>query len=476
MINIICEISKYLILVFMALYTIKCFSYFTAKDTKSRNKNLNKQIAYILLIHFFCYMVLFLRQKEMRILYLYLAQLVVTICYILIFHRAYKKASRLITNNMSFLLLIGYTMLTRLDFSLALRQFVLATAALFITSFIPYILGKMKNLKDWNVAYGIVGLVLLITVFIPGIGKEVYGSRNWIKLGSISLQPMEFVKILFIFFVASGLVKAKTLKDIIVNAAIAVAFMLVLVLEKDLGAMVLFYICYVMMVYLATSRPVFLIGGVGLGVAAAMLGYVLFRDTLFRHVMVRVAAWQDPWANQNSGGYQVCQSLFAIGTGGFVGSGLGKGMPYLIPVAESDFIFSAICEELGVLFGLALILIFVSTFIAITNIAMKCKRPFFKYVAFGIAVCLIFQVLLNIGGVTKFIPSTGVTLPLVSYGVSSVFSTLIMFAIVQYTYILVNKEAEKIEKEKARIRAGHAGNERVLPQGEREGREKPNKK
>jgi peptidoglycan glycosyltransferase len=151
-------------------------------------------------------------------------------------------------------------------------------------------------------------------------------------------------------------------------------------------------------------------------------------------------------------------------------------MPYLIPVAESDFIFSAICEELGVLFGLALILIFVSTFIAITNIAMKCKRPFFKYVAFGIAVCLIFQVLLNIGGVTKFIPSTGVTLPLVSYGVSSVFSTLIMFAIVQYTYILVNKEAEKIEKEKARIRAGHAGNERVLPQGEREGREKPNKK
>jgi peptidoglycan glycosyltransferase len=107
---------------------------------------------------------------------------------------------------------------------------------------------------------------------------------------------------------------------------------------------------------------------------------------------------------------------------------------------------------------------------------MKCKRPFFKYVAFGIAVCLIFQVLLNIGGVTKFIPSTGVTLPLVSYGVSSVFSTLIMFAIVQYTYILVNKEAEKIEKEKARIRAGYAGNERVLPQGEREGREKPNKK
>lgn len=476
MVNIICEISKYLILIFMTLYTIKCFSYFTAEDQKSRNRNLNKQIVYIFLIHFFCYMILFLRQQEMKILYFYVAQITVAILYILIFHSVYKNASRLLTNNISFLLLIGYTILTRLNFSLAMKQFILATAALFITSFIPYIMGKLKNMKNWSVFYGITGLVFLVTVFIPGVGISKYGSRNWIKIGGLSLQPMEFVKILFILFVASGLVKAKTLKDIIVNAAIAVAFMLVLVLEKDLGAMVLFYICYVMMVYLATSRIIFLIGGVGLGIGAVFLGYLLFKDTLFAHVMVRVAAWINPWAHQDTGGYQVCESLFAIGTGGFVGSGLGKGMPYIIPVAESDFIFSAICEELGVLFGLALILIYVSSFIAMTNIAMKCKRPFYKYVTFGIAVCYIFQVLLNIGGVTKFIPSTGVTLPLVSYGVSSVFSTLILFAMVQYTYILVSKEAEKVEKEKERIRAEFAGTERVLPQREREGREKQNKK
>ena len=126
-------------------------------------------------------------------------------------------------------------------------------------------------------------------------------------------------------------------------------------------------------------------------------------------------------------------------------------MPYLIPVAESDFIFSAICEEMGVAFGLELILIYVSSFIAMANVAMKCKDPFYKYVTFGISVTYIMQVFLNIGGATKFIPSTGVTLPLVSYGVSSVFSTLIMFAIVQYTYTLVSKEVDDFEDEKYRI-------------------------
>ena len=457
MINIICELSKYFVLIFMALYTIKCFSYFTAKDKKSRDKNLNKQIVYIFLIHFFCYMIMFLRLQQMRILIFYAAQIFVAILYILIFHSIYKDASRLITNNISFLLLVGYIMLTRIDFSLAVKQFAFATAGLIVTSFIPAILLKIKNLKNWSVFYGIAGLALLITVFIPRLGISRYGSRNWIQIGSFTMQPMEFVKILFIFFVAAGLVKAVTLKDIIVNAAIALAFMLVLVLERDLGAMVLFYICYVMMVYLATSRIIFFIGGVGLGAGAIVLGYALFKDTLFSHVMVRVNAWMNPFQYQDSGGYQITQSLFAIGTGGFTGSGLTEGMPYLIPVDESDFIFSAICEELGVIFGLALILIFVSSFIAMTNIAMKCKKPFNKYVTFGIAVCYIFQVLLNIGGVTKFIPSTGVTLPLVSYGVSSVLSTLIMFSVVQYTYIIVNKEADKVEKEKARIRAEVAG-------------------
>ena len=461
MTNLICTASKYMVMVFMALYTIKCFSYFTAKNQKRRKWNLNLQVFYIFAIHFLCHVMLFFNTDDKLILAYYPIQILIAILYITIFHAVYPKASRLLINNITFLMLIGYTMLTRLDQKLAVRQFILATVCLFISSFIPAIMGKMKNMRNWTVLYGIAGIMVLLTVFVPGIGVSIYGARNWISIGSISLQPMEFVKIIFVLFVASGLVKASTLKDVTINAIIAAAFMAVLAVEKDFGAIAIFYLAYICMVYLATSRPIFLIGGIVLVVGAVVLGYILFKDSLFYHISVRVEAWKDPFAFRDGGGYQLSESLFAIGTGGFTGLGLGKGMPYYIPVAESDFIFSAICEELGLVFGLCLILVYVSGFIAMSNIAMKCKSPFYKYMTFGFAISYIVQVFLNIGGVTKFIPSTGVTLPLVSYGISSVFSTLIMFSMVQFVYILVGKEGEALEEEERALRAAAEANARL---------------
>ena len=450
--NIINIISKYLVLVFMALYTIKCFTYFTAKNHEKRESNLKKQIFYIFVIHFLCHVCLILYTEELKIGIYYLIEIAIAIIYIVTYRKMYKDSSKLLTNNVVFLMLIGYTMLLRLSPTLAVRQFILATVALVLTLFVPMLMGKLKEMKNWSYFYAIAGIIFLAMVFVPGIGVEKFGSRNWIYIAGIGIQPMEFVKILFILFVASGLVKASTYKDLFVNAAISVLFMLILVLEKDFGAVMLFYIAYFMMVYLATSKFRYVLLGLGLAVMACLVGYVLFKNNLFAHVMVRVDAWRDPFKNQQTGGYQVCESLFAIGTGGFIGTGLGNGMPNLIPVAESDFIFSAICEELGAIFGLALILIYISSFIAMSNIAMKCKNPFYKYMTFGIAIVYIFQVLLNIGGATKFIPSTGVTLPLISYGVSSVFSTLLMFSMVQYTYIFVSREASKVEQEKNKLK------------------------
>ena len=452
MVRVFSVITKYLILICMALYTFKCYSYFTAKNKEKRSSNLNKQLFYVFFIHFLCYFKLIIWSKDVKVMLLYIAEVAVSVIYMAVFHSIYKKASRLISNNVIFLLNIGYIMLTRLDMKLALRQFIMGTIALFITSFIPAIMKAMPKMKKWNVLYGIVGIFFLLTVFIPGLGMSAYGSRNWIHLGSFTLQPMEFVKILFILFVASSLVKASTLADIIVNAVISVIFMLILIAQKDFGAMIIFYICYISMVYLATSRPIFFFGGVFGAAAVIFLGYLLLKDTsFFSHIMVRVDAWKDPFADIYGGGYQLTESLFAIGTGGFVGMGLGEGLPGYIPVAESDFIFSAICEELGTLFGLALILIYLSSFIAMCNVAMKIRSPFHKYMSFGIAVCFIIQVLLNIGGVTRFIPSTGVTMPLISHGISSVFSTLIMFAMIQYTYLLASDEAENVEKEIERL-------------------------
>ncbi len=452
MINIVCEISKFLTILFMVLYTVKCFSIMASNDEEEKKRKLNIQIVYVFIIHFLSYLIMYLRLNSVKILVFYGIQIFVAIFYMLVFHSVYKESSRLLTNNTAFMLLIGYTMLTRLDMGLAVKQFIFATVGLIITAFIPYILVKWKKIKDLGVFYGVIGIILLLTVFIPGLGFENYGSRNWIRIGSITLQPMEFVKILFVFFVASMLVKANTIKDLFVNAVISAGFMLVLVLEKDLGAAIIFYITYVFMVYLATSRPIFLIGGVGLGVGAVALAGFLFKDTLFAHVMTRVQAWQDPFAFIDTGGYQVSQSLFALGTGGYLGSGLTKGKAHTIPVSNSDFIFSAICEEMGVLFGLALILVILSIFISFINISLKCRNPFYKYSAFGFATIFIFQSLLNLGGVTKFIPSTGVTLPLISYGVSSVLSTLIIFAIIQGICVISNREAIKNERQKERAK------------------------
>lgn len=454
MINIICEISKYLVILFMVLYTVKCFSILAAKDPKEKKKKLNNQIIYVFIIHFLNYLILYLRMEENRIIIFYATQIAVAITYMIVFHSIYKESSRLLTNNIAFIMLIGYTILTRLDFSLAIKQFAIASVALLITSIIPALIVKWKNLKEYGTFYGVAGIIFLLTVFLPVIGKSVYGSRNWIAIGPLSLQPMEFVKILFVFFVASMLVKANSFKDIVVNAIISAMFMGVLVIEKDLGAAVIFYLTYVVMVYLATSRPIFLVGGISAGIGAVALGYILFKDSLFRHVMVRVEAWKDPFTYINTGGYQVSQSLFALGTGGYTGSGLCTGKANTIPVSESDFIFSAICEEMGVLFGLALILVLISIFLSFINIAMKCKKPFYKYITFGFANIFIIQSFLNLGGVTKFIPSTGVTLPLISYGVSSVLSTLIIFSIIQGICIITNKEAIKYEKERNRIIGG----------------------
>ena len=453
MLNVICIISKYLVLLFMVLYTIICFTYLTAKDRKKRTKNLNKQIFYIFMIHFLCHVMLMINIKDIKVLVYYLIEIFIAVMYIAAFRLMYKNSSRLLTNNTAFLLLIGYIILTRLDFDLAVKQFIFATVGMVITSFIPFIMNKWRNLRKYGVFYGVIGLLFLITVWVPGLGKEVYGSRNWISIHGFTLQPMEFVKIIFVMFVASMLVKANTFGDLFLNAIISASYMGVLVLEKDLGAAVIFYVTYVFMVYLATSRPIFLIGGLGLGVLAVVGGYTLFKDSLFRHVMVRVEAWKNPFAHIDTSGYQVSQSLFAMGTGGYVGSGLGSGKADTIPVSESDFIFSAICEELGVIFGLALILVIISIFISFVNISMKSRKAFYKYIAFGYASIYMLQSFLNIGGVTKFIPSTGVTLPLVSYGVSSVLSTLIVFSIIQGVCVISNKEAAKNEKEKERIRA-----------------------
>ena len=425
----------------MACYTFSCFSIFTKEYVEDEKRVLIMQNIVMFLMHFLAYMVMYLKMNEPKLMFFYAAQVVYFLAVILLYSLIYPTVSKLIVNNMCMLISIGLIMITRLNYGSAVKQFIFAVLGSVFGLVVPVIIRKMKSLIDWTYIYAGVGLgaLTLVAVFAATSG----GAKLGFEIAGIGIQPSEFVKILFVFFVASSLKKSTEFKNVVVTTALAAAHVLILVLSTDLGAALIMFVVYLVMLYVATQQPLYAMAGVGAGSFAAVIGY-----KLFAHIKVRVAAWKDPFATYSDGGYQVAQSLFAIGTGSWFGMGLCQGSPDLIPVAETDFIFSAIAEELGVIFALCLILVCVSCYVMFLNIAMEIRNRFYKLIALGLGTCYIFQVFLTIGGVTKFIPSTGVTLPLVSYGGSSMLSTMIMFGIIQGLYIIREDEEEEIIEKK----------------------------
>lgn len=435
MVNVIIELSRYLLIILLAMYTFWGYTVFQKKEEKKKRKIFFRQRILILLIQFVAYMDLYLATQKERILPFYIAQLVFTAAVIIVYQLAYKTLSRLVLNHMLLLMSIGFVMLVRLNFSEGIRQFIFTAVSMGICVVVPFIIDKFSYLSRFGYLYAVAGLVLLAAAAV--FGKEIYGAKNWINIAGIPLQPSEFVKILFVLFAASLLSRSTEFKQVVLVSITAGLHVILLVLEKDLGAALIFFITYLFMLYTATSQPLYLGAGFLCGGGAAFVAY-----RLFAHVRVRVLAWSDPWSNIDDKGYQICQSLFAIGTGGFFGMGLGKGLPESIPVVESDFIFSAIAEEFGGIFSIFILLIYVSCFMMFINIAMRMQNMFYKLTATGFSILFIFQVFLSVGGVTKFIPSTGVTLPLLSQGGSSVVSTVLIFSIIQGLYVRNQEEIE----------------------------------
>lgn len=436
--SILVETSKYVIIILFAVYTWHCFTVFMGKNAERKDAIYRRQNKMMYAIHFICSLVLFLNSLDIKMFFLYIAQLAFLIFVNKAYIYVYKNASKLVLNNMLMLLMIGFVMIGRLNQDYAVRQIIFAAAICLVGLFIPLIIERFQHFDRFGSAYAVIGILMLALVFV--IGKSVYGARNWIIIGGFAMQPSEFVKIIYVFFVAALLAQSTKLQDVVKVGAVAGIHVLILVAEKDLGAALIYYITFLAILYVASRQPLYLAAGVGAGAVAAVVAY-----HLFTHVQTRVIAWKDPWGTIDKAGYQIAQSLFAIGTGGWFGMGLGEGLPGKIPVAESDFIFSAISEEFGAFFAICLILVEVSCFILFVNIALKMTRRFYKLTALGLAIEYIFQVFLTIGGVTKFIPSTGVTLPLVSYGGSSVISTVILFCIIQGMYVLNCQEEEQLE-------------------------------
>ena len=438
----IVEIARYVIILLFALYTFYSFRAFAGKNKEKQNRIFAAQRTLTLLLHATMSAILIMENKEIIYVALWAIEFAFYLVFIKIYQACYKGLSKLVLNNMMMCMMVGFVILGRLSSSYAIHQIVLATVAMVFCIFVPLIIEKLRILERMGWQFALLGILFLVLVFVIGIEK--YVSRNWISIGGIAIQPSEFVKILYVFFMASLLSRTAKFKHIVVITAVAAVHVIILVAEKDLGAALIYFVTYIFVLYVATTKVVYLGAGLAGGTVASVIAY-----HLFSHVQTRVQAWRDPWSEINGGGYQVAQSLFAIGTGGFIGMGLGKGLPGSVPVVESDFVFSAISEELGGVFAICLILVYLSSYIMFVNIAMKMKKQFYKLTAFGLSVEFIFQVFLCVGGVTKFIPSTGVTLPLISYGGSSIMTTIIIFSIIQGMYVLNGKEEESLEQEEA---------------------------
>lgn len=436
----IVEMARYVIILLFALYTFYSFRAFAGHNKQRQNRVFAAQRTLTLLLHTVMSAILIMENKNIMYVGLWAAEFAFYLIFIKVYQACYKGLSKLVLNNMMMCMMVGFFILGRLASDYAVHQIILAAAAMVLCIFVPLIIEKFRILEKMGWYFAAIGIVFLMLVFV--IGVEKYGSRNWISVGGIAIQPSEFVKILYVFFMASLLSQTTKFKHIVIISAVAAVHVVILVAEKDLGAALIYFVTYIFVLYVATTKVQYLGAGLAGGTLASIVAY-----HLFSHVRTRVQAWRDPWAEIRGGGYQVAQSLFAIGTGGFIGMGLGKGLPGSVPVVESDFVFSAISEELGGVFAICLIMVYLSSYIMFVNIAMKMKKQFYKLTAFGLSVVFIFQVFLCVGGVTKFIPSTGVTLPLISYGGSSIVTTIIIFSVIQGMYVLNGKEEESLEEE-----------------------------
>lgn len=434
MAKVIVEVSKYVMMILFALYTLESFLGLRRKiSEESKNRVYRHQIFLMYLLHLDGFLVIYAATDDARMIVFYFAQVALNTMLLICYHLIYRNASKSVANNMCMLLVVGFIILTRISFDKAVKQYIIAVASAVITAFIPIIIRKTSGLRKMTYVYAVVGIVALLLVAV--MGSTSYGAKISISIAGISIQPSEFVKILFVFFVAGMLYENTEFKQVCIATALAALHVLILVASRDLGGALIFFVTYLIMLYVATRKLFYLAGGILSGCIASVVAY-----GLFSHVRVRVLAWQDPLSVIDNEGYQICQSLFAIGTGGWFGMGLYEGAPSKIPVVEQDFIFSAIAEEMGGIFAICLLMVCVCCFLLFLNIAMQMKDQFYKLVALGLGTVYGFQVFLTVGGVTKFIPSTGVTLPLVSYGGSSLLSTMIIFAVIQGLYLLRQDE------------------------------------
>ena len=330
---------------------------------------------------------------------------------------------------------IGVAFVTRLAPNLAVRQVMWLFLGVACMVGTLLVVRNLDSLARYKYTLGIIGVILLVLPMV--IGTEQNGSKLWIIVGGFSFQPGELAKIAVVLFLAAylatnrealsassiklgpfALPRIRMLLPMLIMWGVS---LLVVIFERDLGSALLFFVFFVVMLYVATGRVSYVIVSLLLLAVGGVLCY-----SLFGHVKTRIDIWLDPWQDPSGGGYQIIQSLYSLADGNLVGTGIGRGMPTLIPIVESDFIFSAIGEEMGLLGGAAVIMAFMLFAVRGIATAARAKSDVSAFTAAGLTCAISFQAFLIIAGVTKLLPLTGVTLPFISQGGSSLISSFII--------------------------------------------------
>jgi cell division protein FtsW (lipid II flippase) len=318
----------------------------------------------------------------------------------------------------------------------------LAWTALGIVLFVAVLLVVRDHatLQRYTYTAGFGALFLLLLPLVPGIGVEVNGARIWLRVAGFSLQPGEFAKLALAVFFAGYLVAKR---DVLALASrrfvgidlprgrdlgpVLVAWLAslgVLVLQRDLGTSLLYFGLFIVVLYVATERTSWLLIGLGLFLAGSYAAYLVVD-----RVQQRVSIWIDPFADAAGSGYQVVQSLFGLGTGGIFGTGLGQGRPEIVPFAKTDFIIATLGEELGLIGVMAVLVVYALVVERGLRTALGVRDSFGKLLAAGLSFSVALQVFTVVGGATRLVPLTGLTLPFLSYGGSSLVANYALIAL-----------------------------------------------
>ena len=483
------ELSGYVIAALMLAYTIFALALLTVRGGRGRAVLDALQTAILFGVHFVCFFSLAAAlQSPQTYFAFYLVQAGGFLAVQILARVWYPHLDRLLLNNACLLIAIGLAVNARLSYGRAVRQFLMAAAGAVLVLALPALVRRLQrvealrrlagkvlalgennaptaargeaagrrlpetegkpedrsetahelarwprrtavpfNLLFWKKLtyfYGGAGILLLGAVLL--LGTATHGSKITFTLLGVTLQPSEFVKLLFLLFLAGALRRGADFRQTAVVSLAAAAHVAILVLSRDLGSALIFFVVWLLVLWFASGKWYYLAGGGAIGALGAAASY-----RLFRHVQVRVQAFRDPWSVIDDMGYQITQSLFSISNGGAFGQGMGQGDPGRIPYVESDFIFAAIAEELGIVSAVCLLLVCLVCFGRLLQIALRQRDRFCRLLAFGAATAYIFQTFLTVGGEVKFIPLTGVTLPFVSYGGSSLLSTIFLFAMIE---------------------------------------------